>query len=1476
MSMPGTSLASSAQQDHGDAVSSQTSVLNRAERFEDEKRRIIETCFQKKDPEGFVLESYITHIRVIEDAHYPASPPPPQSTGDSKKQRVIIVAVKRSGRVRLHKGRENPNLSFSIGKTWNLDDLTGVQSYDNWMPVPEGDILQKEWAGLAGFTVSLQKPYFWMANSQKEKDFFVASLVKIYKKYTNGRLPELIGFTDEELTALKAESGRAKKEPAPPPPPSSRAPEAHQLPSPPEVQHPPPAARPASRNRSGSQMRPTIATNVSSFRNEHSRDGNSATSQYPPPSRIVSTASSNLPPPSISGFTERSQGSLNAAAMSPERRDSPFSARSETPDRLATAPPPVMPNALRVPLRSASRTSKRDGPAEVLATTASAASPPDVSQSRVATVKRDSSRAPSEQSGGDSFHTPLENPKQSGYFSPVPSERSINGDVPQPKPRDRPKTPIEQVQERLERAPSAKKQTLQSPERPVPEQQPGTDSKNPTEAYRPGLGPMLKKRGKIDTAALLRKAAVAHTGFMPRAGGAGERLRQQGNSEPRVEDEVFRSPTGPVDVQPKTNGVGARSPASEETPAKSTAKPGPPQVTVNDRAIDSLGQVVASSAGSAISPKSEEKAIPVQPRSDEARRQEARVQQVSRNIEAIGINASVLHSRSIQVDTVLREFGWTDEGCRAKKVDVLETEIKRELARLDAGAALTSMDHKDDRIDTVQKLLDRAINECEEFDSLLTLYAVELGGLSEDIEYIEEQSQGLQVQTANQKLLQNELEELLRTINISSKQLQILRTASLENTRELELIEGTLSILYKALMTMDPTIRQNAQGVHRLSQDGVRSSDLFNTELGSMQALQEKKGAYRNDCIDFFYRLEHFMNAAFQGAAGKIARNMQREREEQLRRVGKPHLDPRNHQNPRAELWHYSPMMLFAREVDAKQWEQMMRAYQRPTAKLYKDEFKENIAEWKNVTRPFSEDDPDILFTASEKDLDNTLSTVARKTAVKRGHTIAKALRTPISAHHDGPLMGRPSLDKIQEGKVHPFEAFAGALEASSTLILMEQNFVSEFFYITSQNHLDFSETVATIPPEARLGRDLRRKQVWDADREMAKKLRDCVGEIFVAWPSEIQAFMEFTVASDPLQGVGVLFALEMQIHYHEDSNQEFLLKNLRTIHGKLIGMFIRFVDEQVRAVEDTKIKLTKRRGTITFMKIFPLFSNAIQNILAASGRGLPPINSLPVFETVNEAYGKILRAMFDSLRTIAQDTPSTTSTTGFSTFHLYNHTDPEDKEALNYHILMIENMNHYIDSVDYAGNTVLMEWTDKAKAQLRQHMDLYIDAVIRRPIGKLLDFIESSELILKPSSSSALRTPLTGSSITSSSIGTAGPMSPLSQAVGIGLGAGSRDSTAAGLQPKSLVKKLLGAHDGKEVRKAVEMLRKRVEKHFGEGDEPEICARLVEKVGRECEGRVLEARERLVRVLKEGYVGESGLEVEFSRGDVEAGFRRG
>ena len=136
-------------------------------------------------------------MRAIEDAAYPSSPPPPNSSPENKKRRIILLAVKNSGRVRLHKARENNDGTFSIGKTWPLEDLSAIHAYDAFIPQSPAEQQQKQWASNVGFTVTIGKSYYWQTATAKEKDFFIRSIVKVYRRYTGGKMPTLIGVSDQ-------------------------------------------------------------------------------------------------------------------------------------------------------------------------------------------------------------------------------------------------------------------------------------------------------------------------------------------------------------------------------------------------------------------------------------------------------------------------------------------------------------------------------------------------------------------------------------------------------------------------------------------------------------------------------------------------------------------------------------------------------------------------------------------------------------------------------------------------------------------------------------------------------------------------------------------------------------------------------------------------------------------------------------------------------------------------------------------------------------------------------------------------------------------------------------------------------------------------------------------------------------------------------------------------------------------------------
>lgn len=277
----------------------------------------------------------------------------------------------------------------------------------------------------------------------------------------------------------------------------------------------------------------------------------------------------------------------------------------------------------------------------------------------------------------------------------------------------------------------------------------------------------------------------------------------------------------------------------------------------------------------------------------------------------------------------------------------------------------------------------------------------------------------------------------------------------------------------------------------------------------------------------------------------------------------------------------------------------------------------------------------------------------------------------------------------------------------------------------------------------------------------------------------------------------------------------------LQQLHDALEIRFTKFVDEQIRAIEETKVKINKRKGVISFFRVFPHFLTAVENMIA----GADP--SMPLRRTIDREYDRILKSMFDSLMVIAREHPVGGVATGTN--------DPEGKEALNFHILLIENMNHFLEETEPKGLEILEEWKEQANAEYHEHMELYLDAVMRRPLGKLMDHLENIEAQIQA----------------------------------------GKSPTAIARQPsnsKSVFTKVVGVYDSKEVRKGIEALRKRVEKHFGDADDPALSRGLVAKVLAECETFYGKVENRIGRVTTDVYGGD--VPFEWPRADVKAAFR--
>lgn len=1032
------------------------------------------------------LESYITHIRIIEDAVYPSSPPAPQSPPENKKPRVIIVAVRKSSRVRVHKARENSNGSFSIGKTWALDDLTAIESFVGTKPTNAEEEQRKQWAGTLGFLVTIQKPYYWQANTAKEKDFFIGSLIRIFRKYTGGRLPQLYGFDAKDFEQLAGGQGQQAR----PPQGSSQVLTARRdtindqrRPSSSRESRPPTVIQRGSDREYSNDPQPRPHQEQVTRNVENDDRMPKVPGQYPSSEFVRSLNPQDSRPHLRTPQSESSASSVtrnhwptepihadNYSSRTFEGTQSIESFRS-APDRQGEQVPPSSRSSL-----------ERLQPNGIM----SSGHPPDTSSQQ-------RPNSPDRTVFGDRFSTPAAT-REHGMHEPLRSQVTPTN------------TDMQSFDSRGSHDDLAPLPPLSVSTAPTVPAEPSPEPKE-EEVHRPGLGPMIKKKSNKEISSAFRKAATAYTAFKPRPGGAAEKLRgatEVPSNEPDGINAVVPAPS----LLRKVSQDSVKSPTSGQT-LKTASIPLDSKTDVPQVQVTSPLTVAAESTTkrntkvpAARTPSPKEPSIsPVNVQED--RRRKRRSSRSAIYAKALGIDPSLLEGRTHEFDSILDEFGGDKD--HPMSYEELTANLEREIARVEMGSWIGGFEQNDERVANVGRIIDRGIAECDVFDGLMTLYSHELATLNEDVAYIEAQSQGLQVHTANQKLLQTELKNLLDNIIIPDSQLQVLKEASLKTPDGIQATETALSQLYKAMLTIDPKLQQNGVRGNPGDQSTLdRSSIGGNTgrDISNMFAVQENKEKYHRESIEFLYRLKQFMSMKFLDTGAQTTKALELQRNNTL---GKPsaRLDPRLREKPRNDLFPYSSLLLFAREVESFEWEDLMRMYEASTKKPYQDEFRDNVSAWKRIARLPAGEEQDFLFTSQEKESETI---VGRKLTVKRSKTVRSEGINRIT-----------SSDKGKDGKLNAYEAFAGALNETTQAIYMEQNFIVELFHLSSLESIDFLDAVAAAPPSARRVGDLTIRQMFDPNRDMARRLVNLMDEMFSFWSTDMQNLVDWATKTDAL-----------------------------------------------------------------------------------------------------------------------------------------------------------------------------------------------------------------------------------------------------------------------------------------------------------------------------------------------------------------------
>ena len=648
----------------------------------------------------------------------------------------------------MHKSKENANGTFSIGKTWNLDDLSRIESFTGPNVPPN----HKEWASETGFLVVLGKPYFWQAQTDKEKKFFIASMIKIYGKYTSGKVPELAGFDPRDMEQVMGAGNRPAN-------PQQRPPALDQRPSQQSSSSTTPRGQSPASTPAPSEPPPRFPRTNPAIRPPPSNNGSPAGS-------FDSTASRGRPPMNRIGQGNKSQESLpasigakseDAASLPPRSRNGmggpgafgrfgdPPPEPSEPPTQPLPQPPSLPPQQSqppppRVPKGEQPPPERRRPPMDpTRPQDRDLVPPPLMSQGQKQPVMpppRSTERMSPRKDSLSQRTGSLANTMRD-RSTPPPAMASL-----EPKTPDRTKTESPKTEPPVGlKSPSGTSLPRSEPPTPAAASEgasPPEPPPVPEEETRPGLGPMIKKRSKGELAGIFRKAASAATttsAFKPRPGGAGERLRQL--AQQQMQNKPADEPDGITGVVPAPPRPASRDdrPASRDTKEDPTPEPTPPPKAPQRTSVVPEVKISVPPSSRPSTSQGEPKEVPkalVKAREPEAEphlppRRSAAAGNDAKYLQSLGVDPTVLDNRSDEFGRWLDYFGWVPgDQMQTRNIDDMKVDLERELNKAQAGGWLARFEEEDERVDAIKQGLDLAMAECEEMDNLLTLYTVEL------------------------------------------------------------------------------------------------------------------------------------------------------------------------------------------------------------------------------------------------------------------------------------------------------------------------------------------------------------------------------------------------------------------------------------------------------------------------------------------------------------------------------------------------------------------------------------------------------------------------------------------------------------------------------------------------------------------------------------------------------------------------------
>ncbi|OAV98595.1 hypothetical protein PTTG_01780 [Puccinia triticina 1-1 BBBD Race 1] len=678
------------------------------------------------------------------------------------------------------------------------------------------------------------------------------------------------------------------------------------------------------------------------------------------------------------------------------------------------------------------------------------------------------------------------------------------------------------------------------------------------------------------------------------------------------------------------------------------------------------------------------------------------------------------------VEEILEGFQWRaiSSNGAAESVSQIEDQLMTELKALEL-AEIHAIIENDDRVGTIVTHLDESLAELDKMEALLSLYRTQLNMVDEDVVHIESQNRGLQVQISNQRVLLEEIEDIMQTIRIPDTALDALTQEPLDSQKGIDQLEKAATSLYKAILS-------------------VRD---MNNVAAVAAASDDKVEQYKRNAQQFCKRVYEFLIVMFKYQAGLILNDKNNIK---LKNELKLPL----HSSMEKYLERYCGLTLFTKEIDAVRYQQLCASYFTTASELHKTEISEIMSMFRNKVRKPNEEELEATFAAQ-------LSPTTPKMMVPRNPLSKFEKRDKKDANS--------STDVLTAG-----EALHKFLIQLIPHVQREQNFVIDFLHVHSGS--EDGDGLITYAGYSGLEGYFKRAAVNLMQTAMVNsKFNDILSVmdlIFGFLPGEMKEWVEAMVAADPMQIISVMMALDLVIGSDILVRSEFLNKILEVQQKRSLNIVEQNIKEQLKAIETTRLTVKKRKGVVSFISTFPDFVLRVERQMEFGETADCPTRKL-----VDQLYEQISQSMFEALQTMAKSEGDPAANAGGGS------QEDRDKDRLNYHTLIIENMHHFVTTVSKINAPALKASLEKAKEQYDHNLALYIRLVLRRPLARFIDYFQGIDELLRTTEPSQI--------------------------------------PQHSQYTKTSLKRVISTQDKKDIKKSIETLSKRVDKHFSDVANP-------------------------------------------------------